>query len=72
MIDQRDDVGNDHTRRRQRYVHDFFSYAGLHRPLLAYATPHDRVDDIRVTTEVRATTGVVHYDVTVATDRAAR
>jgi beta-glucuronidase len=67
-IDRMDDFGHVQTRRRQRYFHDFFNYAGLHRPVLAYTTPRDRIDDIRVTTEVRGTAGVVHYDVTVGTD----
>ena len=68
VIDRLDDFGNEQARRRQRYFHDFFNYAGLHRPVLAYTTPRDRIDDIRVTTEVRGLTGVANYDVTVGVD----
>ena len=38
--------------RRQRYMHDFFNYAGLHRPVWLYATPHTYLDGLRVTTAV--------------------
>jgi beta-glucuronidase len=48
-------------RRRQRYFHDFFNYAGLHRSVRLYATPHTYVDDITVTTD----DGRVHYRVSV-------
>lgn len=68
IIDRVDDFGSDQIRRRQRYFHDFFNYAGLHRPVLAYTTPRDRIDDIRVNTEVRGAAGVVHYEVTVGAD----
>jgi beta-glucuronidase len=38
--------------RRQKYMHDFFNYAGLHRPVWLYATPHTYLDGLRVTTGV--------------------
>jgi beta-glucuronidase len=38
-------------RRRQRYFHDFFNYAGLHRSVRLYATPRTYIDDITVTTD---------------------
>ena len=38
--------------RRQKYMHDFFNYAGLHRPVWLYATPHTYLDGLRVTTDV--------------------
>ncbi len=53
--------------RRQRYFHDFFNYAGLHRSVWLYATAPEHVTDVRVVTDVRtagdAVTGVVAYDV---------
>jgi beta-glucuronidase len=36
--------------RRQRYFHDFFNYAGLHRPVWLYTTPRAFVRDITVVT----------------------
>ena len=30
-------------RRKQRYFHDFFNYAGLHRPVWLYSTPRSHV-----------------------------
>jgi beta-glucuronidase len=48
-------------RRRQRYYHDFFNYAGLHRPVWLYSTPQTWIADITVTTEVAAGKGVVLY-----------
>jgi beta-glucuronidase len=49
-------------RRSQRYFHDFFNYAGLHRSVWLYATPHLHVGDVTVsTTEVDDGTGVIAY-----------
>ncbi len=52
-------------RRRQRYFHDFFNYAGLHRAVWLYTTPTAYVDDITVTTGVTGTDGRVGYRVEV-------
>ncbi|WP_182111267.1 MULTISPECIES: beta-glucuronidase [unclassified Actinotalea] len=51
--------------RRQRYFHDFFNYAGLHRSVWLYATAPEHVTDVRVVTEVGedGVTGVVRYEV---------
>jgi beta-glucuronidase len=46
--------------RIQRYYHDFFNYAGLHRSVWLMSTPADRIDDVTVTTSVDGTTGLVH------------
>jgi beta-glucuronidase len=48
-------------RRRQRYFHDFFNYAGLHRGVWLYTTPPAYVEDITVTTSVSGPSGQVHY-----------
>jgi beta-glucuronidase len=50
-------------RRRQRYFHDFFNYAGLHRAVWLYTTPASYVEDITVTTEVTGTDARVLYEV---------
>ncbi len=44
---------------RQRWFHDFANYAGIHRSVYLVATPHDRIDDVTVTTDIDGTTGVV-------------
>ena len=38
--------------RRQRQYHDFFNYAGLHRSVWLYTTPHTHIDDMTVTTDI--------------------
>jgi beta-glucuronidase len=49
---------------RQRYWHDFFNYAGLHRTVWLYSTPTAHVDDVTVTTGLDGSTGTVQYRVT--------
>ncbi|GAB3561548.1 beta-glucuronidase [Amycolatopsis endophytica] len=51
---------------RQRYYHDFFNYAGLHRPVWLYTTPVTHVSDVTVGTGLAGTTGTVDYDVAIA------
>lgn len=53
---------------RQRYYHDFFNYAGLHRSVWLYTTPKARVADVTVVTGVDGKTGTVDYEVAVAGD----
>jgi beta-glucuronidase len=48
---------------RQRYWHDFFNYAGLHRSVWLSATPQARVEDVTVTTAFSGTTGSVGWRV---------
>jgi beta-glucuronidase len=48
-------------RRVQRYLHDFFNYAGLHRPVWLYTTPQAHISDLTVTTAFDDTTGVIDY-----------
>src|SRR5512144_2644576 len=47
--------------KRQRYFHDFFNYAGLHRPVWLYSTPPAHVSDLTVVTDLAGSTGTVHY-----------
>ncbi|MDN5570078.1 MAG: beta-glucuronidase [Propionibacteriaceae bacterium] len=52
---------------RQRYWHDFFNYAGIHRSVWLAASPKERIEDVTVVTDIEDATGVVR----VATDAAA-
>ena len=42
---------------------DFFNYAGIHRPVKVYTTPHTYVKDVTVITDVVNGTGHVRYEV---------
>ncbi|MFH9226161.1 beta-glucuronidase [Streptomyces lydicus] len=46
---------------RQRYFHDFFNYAGLHRSVWLYTTPRSYISDITVFTRLAGSTGSVEY-----------
>ena len=48
---------------RQRYFHDFFNYAGLHRNVWLYATPTSYIRDVSVTTDLEGSAGTVRYEV---------
>lgn len=52
--------------RKQRYHHDFFNYAGLHRSVWLYTTPVVRVEDVTVATDLQDTTGVVRCSTVVS------
>jgi beta-glucuronidase len=47
--------------RRQRYFHDFFNYAGIHRPVWLYATGSAHLTDVAVVTGLDGTNGSVEY-----------
>jgi beta-glucuronidase len=47
--------------KRQRYFHDFFNYAGIHRPVWLYATDRAHLSDITVVTGLEGATGTVEY-----------
>ncbi len=49
--------------RRQRYFHDFFNYAGLHRSVWLYTTPRAHVADVTVVTGLDGSTGSVRYEI---------
>jgi beta-glucuronidase len=53
---------------RQRYWHDFFNYAGLHRTVWLYSTPSRYVSDIAVVTGLDGSGGTVDYAVTAEGD----
>jgi beta-glucuronidase len=48
---------------RQRYFHDFFNYAGLHRTVWLYTTPRSYIQDMTVTTDLDGSVGTIYYDV---------
>src|SRR6476620_4138860 len=50
----------------QRYWHDFFNFAGIHRSVWLAATPQARVEDITVVTGFTGTVGSVDYAVATA------
>jgi beta-glucuronidase len=50
----------------QRYWHDFFNFAGIHRSVWLAATPQARVEDITVVTDFTGSTGSVGYVVDTA------
>ena len=47
--------------KRQRYFHDFFNYAGIHRPVWLHATGRAHLTDITVVTGLEGSTGSVEY-----------
>ncbi len=51
---------------RQRYFHDFFNYAGLHRSVWLYTTPPVHIADVTALTGLDGAAGTVEYQV--ATD----
>lgn len=50
-------------RLKQQYFHDFFNYAGLHRPVWLYATPRQHIRDVTVVTGYDGQDGTVDYRV---------
>jgi beta-glucuronidase len=52
--------------KRQRYWHDFFNYAGLHRSVWLCSTSPAHVSDITVVTDLDGGNGVVDYRVETA------
>ena len=52
----------DDGRRAQRYFHDFFNYAGLHRSVWLHATPRVHISDVTIsTTEIDDSSGLIAY-----------
>ena len=47
--------------KRQRYWHDFFNYAGIHRTVWLYATDPAHLTDIIIVTNLDGENGVVEY-----------
>ena len=49
--------------KRQRYWHDFFNYAGIHRAVWLHCTPRAHLSDVTVVTGLDGSTGTVDYRV---------
>jgi beta-glucuronidase len=49
--------------KRQRYWHDFFNYAGIHRTVWLYATDPTHITDLTITTDLDGDNGVIGYTV---------
>lgn len=47
--------------RIQEYFHDFYNYAGIHRPVLLYTTPREYISDIYVSTDIKGLKGIVKF-----------
>jgi beta-glucuronidase len=47
--------------KRQRYWHDFFNYAGIHRSVWLYATDPAHITDVTITTDLDGANGVINY-----------
>lgn len=45
---------------------DFYPYAGIHRPVLLYTTPHNAIQDITVQTGINGTDGIVRVKIDTA------
>jgi beta-glucuronidase len=65
------EVGSD-GKKVQRYFHDFFNYAGLHRSVWLCSTPQTHVRDIAVTTRLEEGIGTVGYRLDIAGAAGAR
>jgi beta-glucuronidase len=49
--------------KRQRYWHDFFNYAGIHRSVWLYATDPAHITDVTIITDLDGENGVINYTV---------
>jgi beta-glucuronidase len=47
--------------KRQRYWHDFFNYAGIHRNVWLYTTSPAHLTDVTITTDLDGPDGVINY-----------
>lgn len=48
---------------KQRYWHDFFNYAGIHRDVWLYSRPAAHVEDVTITTDIDGDDGIVNWTV---------
>ncbi len=55
--------GRSETHLTQSYFHDFFNYAGIHRPVRLVVSPKSHIQEIATTTELEADKGLVRYEI---------
>ncbi|KAL5288756.1 GUSB.2 family protein [Megaselia abdita] len=48
----------------QSYTFDFFNYAGIHRSVHLFTTPKTYIEDVKITTDLKESTGFIFYEVT--------
>lgn len=49
----------------QEYHHDFFNYAGIHRPVYLVARNRTHLEDLAIRTDVEGDVGIVEYEATI-------
>jgi len=47
---------------KQRYWHDFFNYAGIHRPVWLCSVPAHHIEDVTVVTSFDGADGIIRYE----------
>lgn len=52
----------------QDYFHDFFNYAGIHRPVKISVLPQSFISDISVKTSINKKTGIIDYNISINGD----
>ena len=52
----------------QDYYHDFYNYAGIHRPVFLIAYNKTHIEDITVNTDIVNITGIVNYKIDIEGD----
>ncbi|WP_028986218.1 beta-glucuronidase [Thermicanus aegyptius] len=65
-IKRYDDVFHPPGYKVQEIYHDFFNYAGIHRPVKLYTTPKVFIEDITLVTDIDGMDGLIHYNIAVA------
>lgn len=50
-------------RKQQKYLHDFYNYAGLARSVWLHSVPAEHISDVTVVTDVDGSDGIVDYTV---------
>ncbi|MGA2142902.1 MAG: beta-glucuronidase [Brevinematales bacterium] len=58
--------------RVQEYFHDFYNYAGIHRPVILYTTPPVFIGDIDIDTDIAGRSGIIRYNIKLSEDGAQR
>lgn len=50
-------------KKEQKYLHDFYNYAGLARSVWLYSVPKAHIDDVTLVTDIDGSTGKIKYQV---------